>query len=197
MVLVMSCTGKTLVWWDRDVDQTGRQIRPDVRLAGHEIWECACHRTRAAVGEHAPAAELMESAVAQVSRYLDRIGAPLSPRKHGLLLAAFSRTLRRYTAKCARLHVTGDSNDISGCIRDESWMSGIYYRLQLENILRKLSARNGSVLLLRAAGYKWKEIASLLGSSVAAVRSAYWREIDQLRSNGGAAGASPKKEAKG
>jgi DNA-directed RNA polymerase specialized sigma24 family protein len=171
-----------MLWWDRDVDQAGRQIRPDVRLAGHEIWQCACARTRAAVGEHAPAAELMESAVAQVSRYLDRIGAPLSPRKHGLLLAAFSRTLRRYSAKSARLHVVGDSNELSGCIADERWMSGIYSRLQLENIVRKLSVRNGSVLMLRAAGYRWKEIASLLGSSVAAVRSGFWREIDQLRS---------------
>jgi hypothetical protein len=195
MVLVMSCTN-TLVWWDRDVDQSGRQIRPDVRLAGHEIWGCACERTRAAVGEHAPAAELMERAVAQVSRYLDRIGAPLSPRKHGLLLAAFSRTLRRYAAKSARLYVVGDSNELFCCIRDERWMSGIYSRLQLANIVRKLSARNGDVLMLRAAGYKWKEIARLLGSSVAAVRSGFWREIDQLRSNSGAAGAGMKQNAK-
>lgn len=180
----MSCTGNMLVWWDRDVDQAGRQIRPDVRLAGHEIWDCACEWTRAAVGEHAPAAELMESVVAQVSRYLDRIGAPLSPRKHGLLLAAFSRTLRRYTAKSARLHVVGDSNELSYCIADERWTSGIYSRLQLENIVRKLSARNANVLMLRAAGYKWKEIASSFGSSVAAVRSGFWREIDQLRSKG-------------
>jgi len=183
MVPVMSCTGNRLVWWDRDVDLGGRQIRPDVRLAGHEIWECACVRTRAAVGEHAPAAELMERAVAQVSRYLDRIGAPLSPRKHGLLLAAFSRTLRRYAAKSARLHVVADSNQLFSGIADERWMSRIYSRLQLENIVRKLSARNGNVLMLRAAGYKWKEIASLFGSSVAAVRSGFWREIDQLRSN--------------
>jgi hypothetical protein len=196
MVLVMSRTGNMHVWWDRDVDQAGRQIRPDVRLAGHEIWECACERTRAAVGEHAPAAELMERVVAQVSRYLDRIGAPLSPRKHGLLLAAFSRTLRRYAAKSARLHVVGDSNELLCCIRDERWMSGIYSRLQLANIVRKLSARNGDVLMLRAAGYKWKEIARLFGSSVAAVRSGFWREIDQLRSNSGAAGASVKRDGK-
>jgi len=180
---VMSCTGNRLVWWDRDVDQAGRPIRPDVRLAGHEIWDCACERTRAAVGEHAPAAELMERAVAQVSRYLDRIGAPFSPRKHGLLLAAFSRTLRRYAAKSARLHVVEDSNQLFCCIADERWMSGIYSRLQLENVVRKLSARNGNVLMLRAAGYKWKEIARLFGSSVAAARSGFWREIDQLRSN--------------
>ena len=181
--LVMSCAGRILVWWDRDIDQTGRRIRPDVRLAGHEIWECACERTRAAVGEHAPAAELMESTVAQVSRYLDRIGAPLSPRKHGLLMAAFSRTLRRYAAKSARLHLVGDSNELSYSMADERWISGIYSRLQLENIVRKLSARNGDVLMLRAAGYEWKEIATTFGSSVASVRSAFWREINQLRSN--------------
>ena len=181
MVLGMSRTGTIRVWWDRDVDQAGRQIRPDVRLAGHEIWECACERTRAVVGEHAPAAELMESTVAQVSRYLDRIGAPLSPQKHGLLMAAFSRTLRRYAAKCARLHLVGDSNQLSRGIADERWMSGIYSRLQLENIVRKLTARNGNVLMLRAAGYEWKEIAAKFGSSVATVRNRFWREIDRLR----------------
>ena len=177
----MSYAERILVWWDRDVDQAGRRIRPDVRLAGHEIWECACKRTRAAVGEHAPAAELLESAVAQVSRYLDRIGAPLSPRKHALLMVAFSRTLRRYAAKSLRLHFVGD--ELSSSIADERWISGIYPRLQMEDIIRKLSARNGTVLMLRAAGYEWKEIAPLVGSSVPAVRNGFWREINQIRHN--------------
>ena len=177
----MSCVARAFVWWDRDVDQAGRRIRSDVRLAGHEIWECACKRTRAAVGEHAPAAELMETAVAQVSRYLDRIGAPVSPRKHPLLMAAFSRALRRYAAKSARLCPVGDSNELSSSITDERWISGIYSRLQLEHVVRQLSGRNGEVLMLRAAGYEWKEIAHTFGSSVAAVRNGFWREIDQIR----------------
>ena len=33
-----------------------------------------------------PLTELMENSVAQVSRYLDRIGAPESSQKHGLLM---------------------------------------------------------------------------------------------------------------
>ena len=72
----MAHAGRILVWWDRDVDQAGRPIRPDVRLAGREIWEQACRRTEALLDDHGPAAELMENSVAQVSRYLDRIGAP-------------------------------------------------------------------------------------------------------------------------
>jgi hypothetical protein len=47
----------------------------------------------------------MENTVAQVSRYLDRIGAPLSTRKHGLVLVAFCRALRRYAAKSSRLEL--------------------------------------------------------------------------------------------
>lgn len=90
------------------MDRAGRPIRPDVRLAGHEIWEQACRRTWALLGDHAPAAELMESTVAQVSRYLDRVGAPSSTRKHGLLLVAFCRALRRYAAKSKRLELVGE-----------------------------------------------------------------------------------------
>lgn len=176
-------TGSTRVWWDRDVDQVGRRIRPDVRLAAHEIWEHACERTRAATGDHAPAAELMESAVAQVSRYLDRIGAPVSSRKHGLLMTAFSRSLRRHRAKSARLYLIGDSNELSLWTADERWIRGIHARLQLESIVRKLSARGGEVLMLRAAGYEWKEIAAIFGTSVALLRNGFWREINQLRLN--------------
>jgi DNA-binding NarL/FixJ family response regulator len=98
-------------------------------------------------------------------------------------MAAFSRTLHRYVAKSARLHLVGDSNELSCWLADERWMSGIYSRLQLETIARKLTPRNGNVLKLRAAGYEWKEIATIFRSSVATVRNRFWREIDQLRFN--------------
>ncbi len=177
----MAHAGRVLVWWDRDVDQAGRPIRADVRLAGHEIWEQACRRTRAEVADHAPAAELMETAVAQVSRYLDRIGAPLSSRKHGLLMVAFCRSLRRYASRSERLELAGASSELANRIADECWVARANTRLDLENVVRQLSDRNANVLLLKAAGYEWKEIATLLGTSVAGVRNGFWREIRRIR----------------
>lgn len=178
----MACAGRILAWWDRDVDRAGRPIRPDVRLAGHEIWDQVCQRTRVLLADHWPAAELMESTVAQVSCYLDRIGAPPSTRKHGLLLVAFCRALRRYEAKSKRLELVGGAGELSNYTADAAWVRQIDARLDLERIIRQLSERNAAILTLRAAEYEWKEIAELFGVSVAAIRNSFWREIEKIRS---------------
>ena len=177
----MARAGRILAWWDRDVDRAGRPIRPDVRLAGHEIWERACQRTRVLLADHGPAAELMENTVAQVSRYLDRTRAPLSTRKHGLLLVAFCRALRRYAARSSRLELVGGSGELSRHTADNAWVRQVNARLDFEKIVRQLSERNAAVLTLRAAEYEWKEIAHLFGVSVAAVRNSFWREIEKIR----------------
>src|ERR1700676_2569579 len=117
----MACAGKILAWWDRDLDHAGRPIRADVTLAGHEVWEQACQRTQVLLADQSAAAELMEATVAQVSRYLDRIGAPLSTRKNRLVLVAFCRALRRYAGKSRRLKLVGGSGELSNLAEDNGW----------------------------------------------------------------------------
>lgn len=177
----MAGTARTLLWWDRDVDPSGRPIRPDVRLAGHEIWEQACRRTHDLLAEHGPAAELMENSVAQVSRYLDRIGAPESSGKHGLLMVAFCRRLRRYAAKVNRLELVGGAGELASRALDEAWAGQMSSRLELESLVRKLCDENGTVLVLRAAGYEWEDVGRIVGKSSAAIRVRFWREIRRIR----------------
>jgi DNA-directed RNA polymerase specialized sigma24 family protein len=164
-------------WWDREVDRAGRPIRDDVRSAAHEVWKEARRRTQALLADPAQAADLMEDSVAQVSRYLDRIGAPLSSPKNGLLLLAFSRTLRRVARKSNRLEPAGGAVELSSRAVDHGWSRQVDARLDLENIVRKLSERSSAVLALRGAGYNWEEVAQLLGTSVASVRNSFWREV--------------------
>jgi len=168
-------------WWDRDADAAGRRIREDVRIAAHEIWEEACRRTHAVLRDRTLAADLMERSVAQISRYLDRIGAPPSSRKHGLLMVAFCRALRREAATLRRLELVGGSSELSDRTIDDGWVRRLNARLELETLVRGLSERNGQVLMLRASGFEWNEISRLLGASVAAIRNAYWREIRKIR----------------
>jgi len=172
---------KILSWWDQEVDRKGRQIRSDVRAAAHEVCEEACRRTQSLLADPAQAANVMEDSVAQVSRYLDRIGAPPSSPKNGLLLLAFSRALRRLAAKSRRLEPVGASVELSSRAVDHGWNRQIDARLDLENIVRKLSKSNSTVLTFRAAGYNWEEVAQLLGTSVGTVRNSFWREVREVR----------------
>lgn len=172
---------RNLSWWDQEVDRNGRQIRGDVRSAAHEVWKEACRRTQSVLADPAQAADVMEDSVAQVSRYLDRIGAPSSSPKNGLLLLAFSRALRRLAAKSRRLEPAGGAVELSSRAVDEVWSRRVDARLDLRNIVRKLSERHSVVLALRAAGYNWEEVAQALGTSVATVRNSFWREVRDLR----------------
>ena len=172
---------RLVFWWDREVDRKGRQIRADVRSAAHEVWEEACRRTQSLLVDPAQAADVMEDSVAQVSRYLDRMGAPSSSPKKGLLLLAFSRALRRLAAKSRRLEPAGGAVELSTWAVDHRWSRQADARLDLENIVRKLSERNSVVLALRGAGYDWEEVAQALGTSVATVRNSFWREIRNVR----------------
>jgi DNA-directed RNA polymerase specialized sigma24 family protein len=152
-----------------------------VRSAAHQVWKEACRRTQSLLADPAPAPELMEDSVAQVSRYLDRMGAPSSSPKNGLLLLAFSRSLRRLAAKSRRLELAGGAVELSSRMVDRDWARQVDARLDLENIVRRLSERNSTVLALRAAGHNWEEVAQLLGTSVAAVRNSFWREVREVR----------------
>jgi len=172
---------RILSWWDQEVDCKGRLIRDDVRSAAHEVWNEACRRTQSLLADPAQAADVMEDSIAQVSRYLDRIGAPLSSPKNGLLLLAFSRALRRLAAKSCRLEPAGGAVELASRVVDHCWSRQVDARLDLENIVRKLSERNSTVLALRAAAYTWEEVAHTLGTSVAAVRNGFWREVRDVR----------------
>ena len=110
---------RILSWWDQEVDRNGRQIRGDVRSAAHEVWKEACRRTQSLLADPAQAADVMEDSVARVSRYLDRIGAPSSSPKNGLLLLAFSRALRRLAAKSRRLEPAGGAVELSSRAVDQ------------------------------------------------------------------------------
>jgi hypothetical protein len=163
------------------MDRFGRPIRDDVRSAGHQIWNEACRRTEAVLSDRTQAASLMEESVAQVSRYLDRVAAPRSSAKNGLLLLAFSRALRRFAAKSSRLQFAGGVADLCNVVIDHSWGRHTDARLDLEIVVRMLSDRNATILALRRLGYSWEEVAQILDTSVAGARNGFWREVKEVR----------------
>lgn len=181
------------LWWDRELDSSGRQIRADVRAAGHEIWPNACRQARSLLGDVSDAAELMEQSVAQVSQYLDRAGAnPFSQNTRGILMCAFCRALRRYAMKLNRLRPVGQSTELAERVFAPSWVALVDLRLDLEKLGCHLSDKSLKMLGLRSRGFDWKEIADALHMSETAARTAFWREIRRAASKGSREGSSGK-----
>lgn len=172
-------------WWDKEDDATGRPIRPDVRTAAHEIWDSARRQAQYLLGDVSEAPELMENAVAQVSRYLDRVGAaPFTQNTAGILMCAFCRSLRRVAMKLNRLQLVGGITELSQQRITPNRTDLVELGLDLEKLSRNLTHKTRAMLGLRFRGFDWKEIAAVLHMTDTAARTAFWREVRRARLKG-------------
>src|SRR5260370_5368366 len=169
-----------LLWWDRDYDGMGRPIRADVRAAAHEIWNRACARAQATLGDHADAAEIMEISVERVSHYLNRHGVLLfSVVISGLLTTAFRRQVQKRQHKTERLELLGGSADLDEQLHAPDWSADIDRQLALNRIVRRLSQRSVRILLRRRDGIDWKSIAKEVRIPESTAQNSFWREVKQ------------------
>ncbi len=173
---------KRPLWWDRDSDRMGRPIRADVRMAAHEIWNQACARARAALGDHTDAAEEMEVSVERVSHYLNRRGVLIfSMAVSGLLTTAFRRQIQKRRRKMERLELLGGGADLDEPLHAPDWSVDIDWQLDLRKIVRRLSQRSVRILLRRREGVDWKSIAKELGIPQSTAQNSFWREVRQAQ----------------
>jgi DNA-directed RNA polymerase specialized sigma24 family protein len=173
---------KTPIWWDQELDPTGKPIRLDVRSAAREVWKDACNQTRALLGEPCEAAGLMERSVVQISRYLNRRGvATFSQDTSSLLMCAFCRALRRHVVKLRRIELAPDLSEASERPPTRSCTTEEDCRLDAEKASRHLSARGRQMYELRHAGFEWREIAQKLSITDAAARAEFSRELKRAK----------------
>src|SRR4029077_20846802 len=112
-----------LPWWDREIDEdSGRPFRADVREAAHRGWKLVCLRAQEILGDPSDAAEVLESSVKIISRYLDKNNVPLhSADPGGLLVLACYRTLRRLARRRRRIEFVGTSSELADILRVPDW----------------------------------------------------------------------------
>jgi len=175
-------SGKGALWWDRDSDRMGRPIRADVRAAAHEIWNHACARVRAALGDDCDAAEMMEVSVERVSRYLDSQGSGVfSHSAPALLTIALRRQIQKHQIKRERIEFLGGASDLEQRVCAPNGFGGVNQQMDLKKIMRRLSGRSYRILLRRRDGIDWKSISEELGISRQTAQNSFWREIRQAQ----------------
>jgi DNA-directed RNA polymerase specialized sigma24 family protein len=173
------CSYTQAVWWDRELDREGRAIREDVRKAAVQIWNNACAAASSLLGDSIDAAEIMESSVERVSGFLTNKKAALyAENTNGLLMVAFRNvTLNRL----ARLRREASMEESVASEPSATWGSveAIESKIDLEKLVRRLSPRSRTILVLRDAGYDWNEIAALFRVTVPAAKNRFHRELKE------------------
>lgn len=166
-------------WWDREIDEkTGRPFRADVREAAHRVWKRVCAKAQEILGDPGDAAEVMESSVKTISRYLDKNNVPLcSADPAGLLILACYRTLRRLAGRRWRIKFVGAPSELAEVVCAPDWRDEADRRLFLAELSRQFDARSRGILRLRIAGYDWKAIARMQDMSASALRQGFWRDV--------------------
>src|SRR5690349_7234093 len=121
--------------WDREMDRSGRAIRPDVREAALSVWRNTCSRNQFILSDPSQAAELMEGTVAQISRYLNRKDVGVFSREiEGLVAHSFHRAVQRELVKRKRFLPLDKSVKLRGHNSDESWRAQVQERLELQEV---------------------------------------------------------------
>jgi DNA-directed RNA polymerase specialized sigma24 family protein len=127
----------------------------------------------------------MDLAIAQASAYLDKNGIPLNSHSSthltSLMRRCFGRVLHRQAQKLKRLELVGSNLELSDLAADRTWSRQIDARVDFQRVILLLSEKCRTILTLRDAGYDWKEIANLLGTTVSAVKKLFFREIRELQ----------------
>jgi hypothetical protein len=175
----MAQTDHLPLWWDRETDgETGRPLREDVRGAAHRVWRWVCLKSREILGDSNDAAEVMESAVAAICRYLDKKNVAIhSTDPSGLVAVAAYRLLRRVAKRRGRVELVGSTTDLAEKLRAPDWRHETDRQLLLQELAREMDERNRGMLRLRMAGYGWDEIGRMLHMTATAVRTAFWRDV--------------------
>lgn len=174
--------GSGPMWWDREVDSTGLPIRADVRATAHTIWNAAAGKASTRLGDSWQAAELMESSVEQVSRYLNGREVPVFSREISrLLMRGFMFSLnRRSTVRC-RLKLVGDCNDLDRLFQLSGGDEKMLLRLDMAKVRERMSEQGWRICNLRLEGFSWTKIAGILGISKANAKVCYARELEAIK----------------
>jgi hypothetical protein len=162
-----------------EIAEERRWICLHVKAVASEISDYALCRAQTVFGDSAAVKPLMELAVAVVSRYLIRHGAPLRRgTTKTLVRTRFRRALQRHVSKLSLREIGGGCNDLEEAIL-AFVNSGRSFSacMNSERVVRLLSSKSRAILGLRDLGYTWKEIAYWLGVKESIARKIFYEEL--------------------
>jgi hypothetical protein len=113
-------TGRRPQWWDREVNEAGEPVRPDVRSAAIKVWGKVCDVVERVRGNCAEAPELLDKAVGSVSRYLNKNNVETGD-PGGLLIVAVRRAATRLSQREGVVQAIGGTSELDESLHGPNW----------------------------------------------------------------------------
>ncbi len=155
--------------WIQSRDKRGRPIDPKVLDAAQRNWGRVLEYVRRELQDAPRAAEILERVVHSVSNAMRRnFHRQRVKDLDAYLYWAFTRKVRKIVARERMIQYVAFSEDLVPLetAQDSKWVHKIEDEILLKQLLGYLEERPRGMVLLRAGGYSWKEVARALGISV-------------------------------
>jgi DNA-directed RNA polymerase specialized sigma24 family protein len=167
-------------FWNIETDRSGNPVSADVRVAAHQVWPVVLREVHWRCGDESEAAEIIEQAMLQTSRYLNRPGSagPVQSMP-GLVLTISRRLLRRRSRNWPRFQCLNWGNQRALSVAD--WEDQANRAILVRELTSRLSHESARILTLRMGEYGWEEIALILNTTVSAAKNRFWRELGSLK----------------
>jgi len=172
-----------IVYWNRELDASGRLIDHSIRSAADTIWGAAVDIADASLGDPSIAPEVMDVAVERTAIYVTERGIADQEWIGRILLQFYRREVRRLRSRQNKMRYVGHLEDIAAYkVFTIDPAETLHNRIDAATLLEKADPKvRGAMVLHYAHSNTWDEVARQMGTGRESLKKSCQRELAKVR----------------
>jgi hypothetical protein len=172
-----------IVYWNRELDASGRPIDHPIRLAAETFWRTAIDIADASLGDPYIAPEVMDVAVERTAIYVAERGIADEEHIGRLLLQFYRREVRRLRSRQNKMRYIGHLDDV---VAHNSLpvapAETLHNRIDAATLLERADPKVREAMVLHYAhSNTWDEVARQMGTGRDSLKKSCQRDMAKIR----------------
>jgi DNA-directed RNA polymerase specialized sigma24 family protein len=172
-----------IVYWNRELDTSGRPIDHAIRSAADTIWGAAVDIADAALGDPSITPEVMDVAVERAAIYVTERGIADQEWIGRILLQFYRREVRRLRSRQNKMRYVGRLEDLAAYrVLSIDPAEALHHQIDAATLLEKADPKvRGAMVLHYAHSNTWDEVARQMGTNRESLKKSCQRELAKVR----------------